>query len=74
MYCGKCGNETKPLKRKIIEDGHTLQIHYYTICNGCGEELGIKEFFQLTDWDYLTKEEIGVIKKELTSKFISRRK
>jgi hypothetical protein len=64
MFCGKCGNETEPLKRKIIEDGHTLQIHYYTICNGCGEELGIKEFFQLTDWDYLTNEELEEIKND----------
>jgi DNA-directed RNA polymerase subunit RPC12/RpoP len=66
MYCGRCGTEIDYDKTKIIQDGETIEIHYYAQCPKCKYELGEKEIFHRTDWDYLTNEELEEIKNEST--------
>lgn len=66
MYCGRCGtnDDNNVITRNIEEDGDTLYISYYGVCRQCGEPLGFKEIFHLTDWDYISSDEI---KKVLTN-------
>ena len=66
MYCGRCGadDDNNVITRNIEEDGNTLYISYYGVCCQCGELLGFKEIFHLTDWDYISSDEI---KKVLTN-------
>ena len=45
MYCGRCGTETEYEKTKIIQNGETIEIHYYTQCQKCKEDIGGKEIF-----------------------------
>ena len=54
MYCGKCGNpDNKVITQNIEQDGNTITVSYFGVCEQCGELLGIKEFFHFTDWDYI---------------------
>lgn len=54
MYCGKCGaDNNKIITQNIEQDGDTITISYFGVCENCGEPLGIKEFFRFTDWDYV---------------------
>jgi hypothetical protein len=39
-------------------------ISYYGVCRQCGAPLGFKEIFHLTDWDYISPDEV---KKVLTN-------
>ena len=57
MYCGKCGNpDNKVITQNIEQDGNTITISYFGMCEQCGELLGIKEFFHFADWDYIDPE------------------
>lgn len=59
MYCGKCGNDNnKVITQEVEQDGSTVAISYYGVCEKCGEPLGIKEFFTLTTWDHINKEKV----------------
>ena len=59
MYCGKCGNDNnKVITQEIEQDGNTVAISYFGVCEKCGELLGIKEFFKQTDWDYIDEENV----------------
>jgi transcriptional regulator NrdR family protein len=59
MYCGKCGNDNnKVITQEVEQDGNTVVISYYGVCEKCGEPLGIKEFFKQTAWDYIDKENV----------------
>lgn len=54
MYCGCCGtDDNKIITQNIEQDGNTVTISYFGVCKNCGELLGIKEFYSLTDWDYI---------------------
>lgn len=54
MYCGRCGtDDNKIITQNIEQDGDTVTISYFGVCENCGEPLGIKEFFKQTDWDYI---------------------
>ena len=54
MYCGKCGNpDNKVITQNIEQDGNTVTISYFGICERCGELLGIKKYYELEDWDYI---------------------
>lgn len=57
MYCGKCGNpDNKVITQNIEQDGDTITVSYFGVCEQCGESLGIKEFFHFTEWDYIDPE------------------
>ena len=59
MYCGKCGNDNnKVITQEVEQDGNTVDISYYGVCEKCGERLGIKEFFEQTKCDYNDKENV----------------
>ena len=59
MYCGKCGNDNnKVITQEIEQDGQTVVISYFGVCEKCGELLGIKETFEQTAWDYIDKEKV----------------
>jgi hypothetical protein len=64
MYCSRCGTVTDYEKTKIVQDGETLEIHYYAQCPRCEKDLGEKEIFHLTDWDCLTVNELEEIKND----------
>lgn len=54
MYCGKCGNpNNKVITQNIEQDGNTIIVSYFGVCGQCGELLGIKEYFELKEWDYI---------------------
>ena len=54
MYCGKCGNtDNKVITQNIEQDGNTITVSYFGICEHCGELLGIKEYFEFKEWDYI---------------------
>lgn len=59
MYCGKCGNDdNRVITQEVEQDGQTVTISYYGVCQNCGEPLGIKETFEQTSWDYIDKENV----------------
>ena len=59
MYCGKCGNDdNKVITLDVEQDGQTVVISYFGICEKCGELLGVKEIFEQTNWDYIDKETV----------------
>ena len=63
MYCGKCGNDdNKVITKEVEQDGNTVVISYYGVCEKCGELLGVREFFEQTDWEHINKE---IVKKAL---------
>ena len=54
MYCGRCGTDNnKIITQNIEQDGNTIAISYFGVCENCGKPLGIKEIYILTDWDYI---------------------
>ena len=54
MYCGCCGtDDNKIITQNIDQDGNTITISYFGVCENCGEPLGIKEVFHFADWDYI---------------------
>lgn len=54
MYCNKCDTDNnKVITQNIEQNGDTITISYFGICEQCGEPLGIKEFFKFCDWDYI---------------------
>lgn len=54
MYCGRCGaTDNGIVTQNVEQDGDTVTFSYFGVCKQCGELLGIKEFFKLTDWDYI---------------------
>lgn len=60
MYCGRCGadDDNNILIQKTEQDGNSIIISYYGRCKECGELLGFKEFYKMTDYDYINEEEI----------------
>ena len=54
MYCGRCGaTDNGVITQKLEQDGNTITVSCFSMCKRCGEPLGIKELFTLTDWDYI---------------------
>lgn len=67
MYCGRCGADDNDniLIQKTEQDGDSITISYYGRCKECGELLGFKEFYKMTDYDYIGEEEIKKVLCEL---------
>lgn len=57
MDCPCCDGEVQILHSETEQDGNTIVVSYYGKCPRCGTTFGTKEWYHLTDWDWIGENE-----------------
>ena len=70
MFCGRCGYPEAEVKiNKILQDGGDLKEITIEVCPRCGERLGRVDYYSITTWDYLSREDCDKILKKGIDKY-----